>query len=244
MAWLESLVALTDYLGLYRPSRRPGSGALIQAGSYSHDEALDLASYVRTSFGDPAKLAVADLGAGPGESELGRHVAEIPWRRLVSIEHSISHLDRLGEATYRAARHEILTGHIDQVFTEYRPGELDVALMLNVVHQFPRGKALGLLKQCETFFNKGAIVFTPLGAREDVLAASPEPPVPNSEKASAEGKSPTDSESSAKPIRAKSVWRAAQFKRLGYDVTVYRSFFDRASPPVDAAWAIKRWGIS
>ena len=44
--------------------------------------------------------------------------------------------------------------------------------------------------------------------------------------------------------RAKSVWHAGELKRLGYNVTVYRGFFDRVSPPVDAAWAVKRWGNS
>lgn len=116
-----------------------------------------------------------------------------------------------------AASHEIVHGRIEEVFEKFRPGEIELGLMIDVLEHFTRAEALGLLRRFESFFARGVVIFVPLGAVEQGALDGNE------------------------LQRHRSFWRASDLARFGYDVEVCEAFHGHLDPPADAAWAIKRW---
>jgi len=204
------------WLRMGRPKR--GSVTSHEALTYPYEEGIETADRLAADFGDPGKLTVADLGAGPGESDLAARILDIPWRRLISVEAFIPYVDKLRAKKARAERHDILTGQVDHVFDEFKPGEIDLALLIDVLEHFPRWEALALLRRLESFFARGVVIFLPLGK---VVQA------------------PYDENELQ---RHRSSWTGRDLARLGYTVTVYGGLHGHLTPPADAAWAIKRWG--
>ncbi|MBI1784949.1 hypothetical protein HYR69_07380, partial [Candidatus Sumerlaeota bacterium] len=49
---------------------------------------------IAQNFGPAQELAAIDLGAGDGESPLGRQVRDIPWNRLTAVEAFIPYVHR------------------------------------------------------------------------------------------------------------------------------------------------------
>lgn len=208
-----------DLLAWFRLGR-PKAGTVTEHErlTYKFEQGIEIEARLEKVFGDPGVLRVADLGAGTGESQIACQILEIPWRRLVSIEAHVPYANKLRAKKAKAERHDVLAGRVGQIFEEYKQGELDVALLIDVIEHFDRRRALALLHRLESFFVRGAILFAPLGR------VSQEPYDGN-------------------PLqRHRSSWSERDFARLGYSVEVYRGLHGQKTPPVDAAWAIKRWG--
>lgn len=196
---------------------RPRRGAIVLRSAISVEEFRDAVGRTSRAFGDPAGLAVADMGSGDGGSPFGAAVLAAPWKRLVSVDDFLPSLNRLRAKGAAAAEHEVVEGRIEEVAREFPPGDVDVALALDVLHCLDRAAALATLRGLERAAGRGVVVFARLGA---VIG---------------EG----DGEGNALD-RGRSTWAPEDFARLGYDVEVY------AHPPSGprgadgAAWAIKR----
>lgn len=197
---------------------RPPSGkaTTLRRGSYTFEEGTDLAGRFAAAFGEARARTVADFGAGPGETAIARQILSLPFARLVSVEPFGPYLERLERKHSRAAVHEIFRERIENVFDEIPPGEIDVALLVDVLEHFERAKALDLLVRLETWARLGVMIFVPLG------------------------RVPQEALDGNELQRHRSVWNAATLARLGYDVIVCEGVHGHLEPPADAAWAIRR----
>lgn len=187
-------------------------------GSFRFEEGAELPRRLEGAFGDLTRLSVIDLGCGPSETVIARQVLEVPWRRLISVESFLPYLNKLREKTARAARHDIYPMRIEQVFGALPAGELDVALLIDVLEHFPLRGGLELLARLEGFVRCGIVIFSPVGEVDQ---------------GSLDGNALQ---------RHRSAWQAQEWARLGYDVEVYERFHGQLDPPATAAWAIKKLG--
>jgi len=186
--------------------------------TYPFEEGAEVAERLTGFFGDLSGLCAADLGAGPGSTAVGSQVFDIPWRRLISVEAFSPYVQELRKRDVRTGEHEIVHRNIEDIFGEFKAGEIDLALIFDVIEHFPRRKALGLLRRLESFLALGVAIFVPLGRVKQ------------------------DSYDGNSLQRHRSSWKAEDFVRLGYSVTVYEGMHGDLDPPVDGAWALKRWG--
>lgn len=194
-----------------------GSITVHEAGTYTLAEAFEIANRITAFFGNPARLRVADLGAGAGESELARAIMQINWRRLVSVEDHAPNLEALSKKHFQAVRHDLLKGRIKELFDEFEEGALDLGLMFNVLDLFKRSEAKSLMRRMEPFFRRGLVIFVHLDRLDRPDAESDE------------------------YLQVRSRWKAEDFQRMGFAVTVYRGLTKQGDKEIDAAWAIKRW---
>jgi hypothetical protein len=171
-----------------------------------------------SAFGDPLELSVADLGAGQAETHVGAQIIAAPWRRLVCVEAFPPYVQKLRAKSTGAAEIEIRAERIENFIRDLTPGEIDVALLIDVLEHFPRAAALNLLVAVRRKFRLGAAIFIPLGK----VAQEPY----------------DDNELQ----RHRSTWRAEEWARLGFDVEHYEGLHGQLTPPADAGWAIARWG--
>lgn len=195
-----------------------GTITIHEAGTYSLAEAYEVANRITAFFGNPARLRAADLGAGSGESDFARQIMQIEWRRLVSVEDHAPNLEALKKKHFQAVRHDLLKGRIKELFDEFEEHALDLGLMFNVLDLFKRSEAKSLMRRIEPFFRRGLIIFVHLDRLERPDAESNE----------------------YQTVRSR--WKAEDFRRMGFAVTVYRGLTKQGDRKIDAAWAIKRWG--
>jgi len=208
-----------DWIAWLRMGRPcPGAVSVREKGTYTFEQGAEMIERLREAFGDPQTIAAADLGSGANETAVGEQVLRIPWRRLVSVEAHLPSVRKLHARAAAAGRHDILHGRIEALFAEFRPGELDLALLIDVLEHFSRRQALHLLRRIERFFALGVVVFLPLGRVE-------QGPLEGNELQ-----------------RHRSSWWARDLAGLGYTVDLYEAFHGQLDPPADAAWAMKRWG--
>lgn len=186
--------------------------------SYPFEEGIELSARLTSVFGDLNRISAIDLGAGSGESPIAANILSIPWRRLVSVEAFPPYLSKLHEKHSAAVRHDIFGGRIEHVFHEFKPGEIDVALLIDVLEHFSRWQAFTLISQLRRFCRLGVAIFLPVGK----LAQEP------------------FDENELQ--RHRSFWEARDLARLGFNVEVYEGVHGHLTPPASAAWAIKRWG--
>lgn len=202
----------------WRSLGRPEPGRIVThpRNTFPFEAGAELTGRMEAAFGDLSRLSVIDLGCGPGETVIARQILGAPFRRLVSVEAFLPYLNKLREKTSRAGRHDIHSMRIQQVFGEFLPGEIDVAVMIDVLEHFPRREALKILARLEKFVKKGIILFSPVG---DV------------------GQDDLDGNALQRHLSA---WQPEDWARLGYDVEVYEAFHGQLDPPATAAWAIKK----
>jgi SAM-dependent methyltransferase len=214
------MASFSDWLAYFKLGRpAPGRVEVRARGTFAFEEGAELIERLRRVFGAPEGLSVLDLGCGPSETVIGRQMLEAPWRRLASVEAFAPYVDQLQRKTARAARHEIHAMRIEQIFDTFARGEFDVAFLIDVLEHFTRRDALRLIVNLNRFVNRGIVVFAPLGlVPQEAL------------------------DGNALQCH-RSIWQAAQFARLGFDVEVFEAFHGHLDPPATAAWAIRRRGI-
>lgn len=185
-------------------------------GGYTFEQGADLIGRLRGRFGDLAPLSCIDLGGGPGESAIARQVLEVPWRRLVQVEAFGPYVEQLQGRNAAAQTREIRAKRIEAAVEELQSGEIDLALMIDVIEHFSRADALRLLARLEKKVRTGIALFVPLGdVEQDELDRNP-------------------------LQRHRSQWEPDALARLGFDVEVYEKFHGQLNPPASAAWAVKK----
>lgn len=195
---------------------RAGKTTFHAHGCYTFEQGADLIGRLKDRFGDLTQLSCIDLGCGPSESAVARQALEIPWRRLISVEVFGPYLERLKNKSAAAKMREIRARRIEDAVDELLPGEVDIALMIDVLEHFSRVDALRLLVKLEKKARAGIVLFVPLGdVEQDELDENP-------------------------LQRHRSQWEPGELAKLGYDMEVYEKFHGQLSPPASAAWAIKR----
>ena len=199
----------------------PAAGPLSvrAAGSYSAQDCEQIRNRLQIVFGPLEQLTVLEL-AGPAEdSPLALRIGRIPWRRLITAKSLTEPLRDDTQREVLAGRHDVYVGPIDHLFDEFKSGEIDIAIFADGLAAFPGQQALTVLHRLEKWAGLGAAIFTPVG------------PAP---------KDPKD----ATGVRSHPIMRETNdFTRLGYSVEVFEGYFGQSQPAVDAAWAIKRWGL-
>ena len=198
----------------------PDAGAIrIHARNhFRFEKGADLTGRLGGAFGDLAKLSCIDLGCGKGDSVIARQILDIPWRRLVSVEAFEPYLEVMRGRTVRAGQHDLLETRIEDALDRFAPGEIDVALLIDVIEHFKRRDAMRLLVRLERLVTRGIVLFFPLG---DVVQDELDDNILQ---------------------HHLSFWEPGDMARLGYDVEVYEAFHGQLDPPPSAAWAIKRTG--
>jgi hypothetical protein len=184
-------------------------------GTFAFEQGTEVPGRLREAFGDLSRLAAIDLGCGPVETPVAQAVFAVPWRRLVSVELFPPYLEKLRGKQAAAAGHEILECEIGKAVDRLKPGEIDVALMIDVLEHQTREAALRLLERLEQRV-RGIVLFSPVGP------------------------APQDAIDGNELQRHRSTWHPEDWLRLGYDVEHYEALHGHLDPPVDAAWAIKR----
>jgi hypothetical protein len=210
-------MAISDLITRWRLGR-PARGRLVvhARGSFAFGDGAEVAGRLAAIFGDLSRLSAIDLGCGPSATPVAQGVFNVPWRRLVSVELFPPYLEALRAKRPAAAAHEIWPMDISQAASALAPGQMDLAIMIDVLEHLPRRKALDLLVLLERRARLGVVLFSPLG---DI---------------------PQDNLDGNALQRHRSAWRAKDWLRLGYDVEAYEAFHGFLSPPADAAWAIKK----
>ncbi len=185
-------------------------------GGYAFEQGADLTARLERHFGPLDALGCIDLGAGPSDSAIASQIRHIPWRRLIQVEAFPPYLEKLKATPAAAKAREIRALRIEQAVATLKPGEVDLALMIDVLEHFSRRHAFDLLARLERRVRRGIVLFIPLGQVEQ-------------------------DEVDANPLqRHLSFWNAGHLARLGYDLEVYERFHGQLTPPPDAAWAIKK----
>ena len=160
-------MSLADHVTWFKLGRpRLGDVTIHKKNTYKFEEGAEVEKRLAAVFGPLHLVSAADLGCGPGESAIAKQILKIPWKRLVSVEAFIPYLNKLQTKDVAAERHDVFNGRIQDAFREYRPRELEVGLMIDVLEHFPRGEALNLLASAEKVFSRGFVIFVPLGEVE------------------------------------------------------------------------------
>lgn len=192
-----------------------GRVAVTTPGTFSFEEGAEVPRRLEGVFGDLTRLTAADLGCGPAETVVAGQVFNAPWGKLLSVEAFLPYIHRLQEKTSGAKQHEIINSRIEEIIDEIPPGEVDVALLIDVLEHFKPADAMRLLLRLEQWVGLGIVVFLPLG------------------------NVPQGAYDHNALQRHLSSWKAGDLARLGYDVTVYPKFHGQLDPAADAAWAFK-----
>lgn len=199
-------------------SPRPGKIVRHKTGQYADEDGIEVPRRLEITFGDSSELSCFDLGAGPAESAIAGQLLQMPWKRLIQVEAFLPYLYKLREKTICARKRHIHEGQIDTIFSAFSPGEVDIALLSDVIGFLPHREALRLLVRLERFVNRGIVLFVPAGPRALQVTNG----------------------NAYEQVR--SIWQPADFARLGYTVTSYEKLNHALAPPADAFWAIKRLG--
>ncbi len=196
---------------------RPAAGAITSRGRVQHNahDGCEPVSLIEKYFGEPQDLKVVDLGAGAGDSPMSRRILDAPWKKLVSVEAFIPSIHQLQSRTALASEHEILEGHIETVVNDLRKHEMDVALLIDSIGHLSRADSLKTLRHLEKVIRRGIVIYTPIGRYRSA-----------------------DRELNAL-LQQRSIWKPADFSKLGYTVTILEGHYARAEPPINAIWAVK-----
>ena len=208
-------------LARWRLGRPPvGRIEIHRAGRFAFEEGAACAERLAAVFGDLAGLSCIDLGCGAGETVTAGAILHLTWKRLISVDAFAPYLNQLQQKTIRAQHHEIHAIRIEEIFARFHPGEIDIAVLIDVLEHFTRRDAIALLVRLERFLRRGIVIFAPVGRVEQ------------------------EARDGNMLQRHRSFWQPEDWARLGYDVEVYEAFHGHLDPPATAAWAIKTWSYA
>jgi len=198
---------------------RPQAGTISTMGipGVQNQPGPSLKGIFERNFGDPAELSVLDLGAGTGDSALGKAIIESPWRKLSSVEAFIPYIHQLTAQPIMAADHDVIEARIEEYVREQLMPNHDVAVLCDSLHVLSKADALAVLRKLEKVVRRGIVIHSPLGKLKD------------------------DSGDHNVLQRQRSVWRARDFSKLGYAVSTVEGAND-GSGAQGSAWAIKKIG--
>ncbi|MBX7246943.1 MAG: class I SAM-dependent methyltransferase [Candidatus Sumerlaeaceae bacterium] len=202
-----------DWLRGTRPASRL---TILEPGTFTFEQGSEMPERLTAAFGELSQLTALNLGAGWGESYMGRQTLSLPWKRLISVEAFEPYIEKLAVQPCRAASHEIVHSRIEDYIADQSAPVADVALLIDVIEHFSKPAALQILARLGKVVSKGIVIFLPIGHFEQ------------------------DEYDGNEMQRHLSEWSGEELAGLGYDTVVYPKFHGQVSPPPDAAWAIKR----
>ncbi|MBI1785079.1 hypothetical protein HYR69_08030, partial [Candidatus Sumerlaeota bacterium] len=130
------------------------------------------------------------------------------------VEAFIPYVHRLQAKMPKAGQFEVIEERVEKVVSDLRPGEYDLALLLDLLGHLSAAESLQVLRKLEKLV-RGIVIFSPLGKY----------------------KPPPDDQNALQHV--KSYWKAGDFSKLGYAVTILEGHLNHTMPPADAAWAVK-----
>lgn len=159
---------------------------------------------------------VLNLGAGPGDSFMGKQLLHMPFQSITNVEAFPAYVQKLKQQRWIARSVSNWEGNIADYLRPYSQlsgGKIyDLTLLLDVLEHFEKEEALYLLDVIARITRVATLIWLPIGPAEQGALDGDELQVHRSE------------------------WKLTDFARPHYYVDYHPNFHQHFNPPAHAAW--------